>query len=89
MVVNIYNTNKKYSIIYADPPWTYKTYKESQFIRLYLRGSIAGTLFKTNEHYYDNDDKYKNMVVLQMILTSDPDYVLSEIIRKEDFEKIF
>lgn len=24
MVVDIYNTNKKYNIIYADPPWTYK-----------------------------------------------------------------
>lgn len=26
MVVNIYNTNKKYNIVYADPPWSYKTY---------------------------------------------------------------
>ena len=24
MVVDIYNTNKKYNIIYADPPWEYK-----------------------------------------------------------------
>ena len=24
MYVDIYNTNKKYNIIYADPPWTYK-----------------------------------------------------------------
>lgn len=23
MYVDIYNTNKKYSIIYADPPWNY------------------------------------------------------------------
>lgn len=23
MVVNIFNTDKKYSIIYADPPWNY------------------------------------------------------------------
>ena len=28
MVVDIYNTNKKYNIIYADPPWTYKTYSK-------------------------------------------------------------
>ena len=26
MKVDIFNTNKKYSIIYADPPWTFKTY---------------------------------------------------------------
>lgn len=24
MKVNIYNTNKKYNIIYADPAWTYR-----------------------------------------------------------------
>ena len=26
MKVDIYNTDKKYNIIYADPPWTFKTY---------------------------------------------------------------
>ena len=24
MVVDIYNTDKKYNIIYADPPWIYR-----------------------------------------------------------------
>ena len=24
MKVDIYNTDKKYNIIYADPPWSYK-----------------------------------------------------------------
>lgn len=24
MKVDIYNTNKKYNIVYADPPWEYK-----------------------------------------------------------------
>ena len=24
MVVDIFNTDKKYSVIYADPPWEYK-----------------------------------------------------------------
>lgn len=28
MVVDIHNINKKYNIIYADPPWTFKTYSE-------------------------------------------------------------
>jgi len=27
-VVDIYNANKKYNIIYADPPWTFKTYSQ-------------------------------------------------------------
>lgn len=26
MKIDIYNTDKKYSIIYADPPWSFKTY---------------------------------------------------------------
>lgn len=25
MFVDIYNTNKKYNIIYADPPWKYNS----------------------------------------------------------------
>ena len=28
MKVDIYNTEKKYNIIYADPPWQYKTYSK-------------------------------------------------------------
>lgn len=28
MYVDIFNTDKKYSIVYADPPWTFKTYSE-------------------------------------------------------------
>ena len=28
MKVDIYNTDKKYSIIYADPPWHYRTWRD-------------------------------------------------------------
>lgn len=28
MYVDIYNTDKKYNIIYADPPWAFKTYSK-------------------------------------------------------------
>ena len=28
MKIDIYNTDKKYNIIYADPPWSYKTWSE-------------------------------------------------------------
>lgn len=30
MKVDIYNTNKKYNIIYADPPWKYNDKKEKK-----------------------------------------------------------
>ena len=28
MIVDIYTTDKKYNVIYADPPWKYKTWTE-------------------------------------------------------------
>ena len=37
MVVDIYNTDKKYNIIYADPPWSYRN-----------MGNIQAT---ANSHY--------------------------------------
>lgn len=30
MKVDIYNTDKKYNIIYADPPWHYRTWRDGQ-----------------------------------------------------------
>ena len=27
-LVDIYSTDKKYQVIYADPPWTYNTWSE-------------------------------------------------------------
>lgn len=32
MVIDIYNTDKKYNIIYADPPWTYKDKRKGKKI---------------------------------------------------------
>ena len=43
MKVDIYNTNKKYNIIYADPPWQYKS-KECLAKKSILNG-------KLNYHY--------------------------------------
>lgn len=40
MKVNIFDTDKKYNIIYADPPWTYKTW------------SGKGKLKKSAENHY-------------------------------------
>ena len=28
MIVDIYNTDKKYNVIYADPPWKYNTWRD-------------------------------------------------------------
>ena len=27
--IDIFNTDKQYSVIYADPPWTFETYSEA------------------------------------------------------------
>lgn len=47
MYVDIYNTNKKYNIIYADPPWSYKQ-KQINF-QHYDRGKKY--INSVNEHY--------------------------------------
>ena len=40
-VIDIYNTDKTYDIIYADPPWTFKTY------------SLKGKEKKSAENHYE------------------------------------
>ena len=39
MFTDIYKTDKKYSVIYADPPWFFKTY------------SVKGKMFGAERHY--------------------------------------
>ena len=41
MVVDIYNTNKRYNIIYADPPWQYKVWSNKG------KGRSAESHYKT------------------------------------------
>lgn len=36
MKVDIYNTDKKYNIIYADPPWSYKVWSKKGMGRSYV-----------------------------------------------------
>ena len=89
---NNYNAGDTNLEINACSGGIYKTYKESWFEYLYLRGNKATVLFKEYEDidrysYYIR--QYKNVVVLQMILTADKDYVIAELIKKEDFEKYF
>lgn len=43
MFVDIHNTNKKYNIIYADPPWHYKVWSKKG------EGKSAENHYKTME----------------------------------------
>ena len=43
-------------------------------------------------HYkYESDENiyYRDVIILQIILTNKKDYVIEELIKKEDFEKYF
>ena len=89
---NNYNEGDTNIKINACSGGIYKTYKESWFEYLYLNGNKAEILFKDYDDMYRYSQKikeYKNVVVLQMILTADKDYVIAELIKQEDFEKYF
>lgn len=88
MMFNTYNAGNTNLKINSCSGGIYKTYKESWFVRLYLHGDIARTLFKDPNLIYPNKD-YTNKVILQIILTADKDYVIAEIINEKDFEKYF
>lgn len=47
------------------------------------------TMFRHYIHESDENIYYKDVLILQMILTSKADYVIAELIKKEDFEKYF
>lgn len=67
----------------------YKTYKESWFAHLRLDGSAMKTMFREYKFESDENKYYRNVIILQMILTSKEDYVIAELIKKEDFDKYF
>lgn len=91
-MLNTYNAGDTNIKINACSGGIYKTYKESWFEHLYLNSNKAVVLFKEYEDidkYSYNTRQYKNVVVLQMILTADENYVIAELIKQEDFEKYF
>lgn len=63
MKIDIFNTNKKYNIIYADPPWTFKTY------------SKKGKLKKSAENHYPCMNK-KDIQELPIIELADKNCIL-------------
>lgn len=91
-MLNTYNAVDTNVKINACSGGIYKTYKESWFEYLYLNSNKATVLFKDYEdidRYSCYIRQYKNVVVLQMVLTADKDYVIAELIRQEDFDKYF
>lgn len=62
--VDIYNTNKKYNIIYADPPWSYRNWNDK-------------TATRTASSHYDTMSKQQLQEMADKIkLISDKDCVL-------------
>lgn len=86
---NTYNAGDTNLKINACSGGIYKTYKESWFEYLRLNGAAMETMFRHYKYESDENVYYKDVIILQMILTSKEDYVIAELIRKEDFEKNF
>lgn len=86
---NTYNAGDTNLKINACSGGIYKTYKESWFSYLDLDGTAMKTMIKSYKYESDENVYYKDVIILQMILTSNEDYVIAELIKKEDFEKYF
>lgn len=86
---NTYNAGDTNLKINACSGGIYKTYKESWLDYLRLDSSAMKTMFGHYKYESDENPYYQNVIILQMILTSKEDYVIAELIRKEDFEKYF
>ena len=86
---NTYNAGDTNLKINACSGGIYKTYKESWFAHLRLDSSAMETMFRKYKYESDENIYYRDVIILQMILTSKEDYVIAELIKKEDFEKYF
>lgn len=86
---NTYNAGDTNLKINACSGGIYKTYKESWFSYLNLNDSAMQTMFRHFKYESDENPYYKDIIIIQMILTSNENYVIAELIKKEDFEKYF
>lgn len=86
---NTYNAGDTNLKINACSGGIYKTYKESWFAHLRLDSSAMKTMFRKYKYESDENIYYRDVIILQMILTSNKDYVIAELIEKADFEKYF
>lgn len=86
---NTYNAGDTNLKINACSGGIYKTYKESWFSYLHLKSEAMNTMFRNYKYKSDENVYYRDVIILQMILTSKEDYVIAELIKKEDFKKYF
>lgn len=86
---NTYNAGDTNFKINACSGGIYKTYKESWLDYLRLESSAMETMFGHYKYESDENIYYRDVIILQIILTSKEDYVIAELIKKEDFEKYF
>jgi hypothetical protein len=86
---NNYNAGDTNLKINACSGGIYKTYKESWLDYLRLESSAMETMFGHYKYESDENIYYRDVIILQIVLTSKEDYVIAELIKKEDFEKYF
>ncbi len=86
---NNYNAGDTNLKINACGGGIYKTYKESWFCYLRLDGDEMRTMTRYYKYKSDENEYYKDTIILQMILTSNENYVIAELIKEKDFEKYF
>lgn len=65
-----------------------KTLKDSFFIRFNMKSNYAETIFDDQNPHINHKYETVRIVVLQVMLCGDKEF-LAEIIKKEDYDKIF
>lgn len=86
---NTYNAGNTNLKINACSGGIYKTYKESWFQYLDLESNAMKTMFRGYRYETDENPYFKDVIILQMILTSQENMVIAELINEKDFNKYF
>lgn len=63
MKVDIFNTNKKYSIIYADPPWQYKVWSNKGNPLKRVSRSVQQVILSKIEEHSKKPSEVRNRIV--------------------------
>lgn len=63
MKVDIFNTNKKYSIIYADPPWQYKVWSNKGNSLKRVSRSVQQVILSKIEEHSKKPNEVRNRIV--------------------------
>lgn len=65
-----------------------KNYKDSFFYNFHLKSPVASTIFNEKRQYIRVDRKEKDVVVIQCMILANEEF-LTELMWKEDFDKMF